>query len=52
MPNVAETVKNADILLFVIPHQFLQRICSDMIGFVKPTAFAVSFIKVYFVLIW
>lgn len=45
VPNVEDTVKNADILLFVIPHQFLLRLCATMAGLVKPTAFAVSFIK-------
>ncbi|CAF2567536.1 unnamed protein product [Rotaria sp. Silwood2] len=43
--DVVETVKDADILLFVIPHQFIERICNAIKSHVKNIAFAISFLK-------
>jgi len=42
-----EAAKDADILIFVIPHQFIQRICSILQGKIKPTAVGLSLIKVH-----
>lgn len=39
-------VKDADILIFCAPHQFIRSICKQLIGKIKPDAFAVSLIKV------
>jgi glycerol-3-phosphate dehydrogenase len=44
--DVVETCKNADILVFVLPHQFMYGICRQLQGHVKPTALGVSLIKV------
>ncbi|KAL5009566.1 hypothetical protein ScPMuIL_011871 [Solemya velum] len=44
-PDVAETVKGADILIFVLPHQFVRPTCKHMEGHVKKGALAVSLIK-------
>jgi glycerol-3-phosphate dehydrogenase (NAD+) len=42
-----EAVKDADILLFILPHQFVERTCNAIKSSVKKSAFAVSFSKVY-----
>lgn len=46
IPDVVEAAKDADILTFVIPHQFIRRICSALLGKIKPTAIGLSLIKV------
>uniref|UniRef100_A0A915JT50 PAS domain-containing protein n=1 Tax=Romanomermis culicivorax TaxID=13658 RepID=A0A915JT50_ROMCU len=43
--DLIETVRDADILLFIVPHQFIHKICSDMKGHVKPSAMGVTLIK-------
>ncbi|KAM4698655.1 glycerol-3-phosphate dehydrogenase 1-like protein [Rhinophrynus dorsalis] len=45
VPEVVEAVAGADILVFVIPHQFICRICDQLAGHVKPGAFGISLIK-------
>ncbi|KAL6424235.1 hypothetical protein ACFW04_009817 [Cataglyphis niger] len=45
IPDVAEAAKDADILIFVVPHQFIRRICSTLRGKIKPTAIGLSLIK-------
>ncbi|XP_015584695.1 glycerol-3-phosphate dehydrogenase [NAD(+)], cytoplasmic isoform X3 [Cephus cinctus] len=45
VPDVLEAAKDADILIFVVPHQFIQRICSTLLGKIKPTAIGLSLIK-------
>lgn len=47
MPDVIEAAKDADILIFVVPHQFIRRICSTLQGKIKSTAVGLSLIKVY-----
>lgn len=44
-PDIVETVKGADILVFVVPHQFVKRICDQIKDHVKPGAFGISLIK-------
>jgi len=46
VPDVIEACRDADILVFVVPHQFMQQICSKLIGHVKTTAIGVSLMKV------
>lgn len=43
--SLKETVKDADILLFVVPHQFIHDACAQIKGHVKTTAMGVSLIK-------
>lgn len=43
--DVIEASKDADILIFVLPHQFIRGICNQLAGKIKPTAIAVSLIK-------
>ncbi|XP_033324032.1 glycerol-3-phosphate dehydrogenase 1 isoform X1 [Megalopta genalis] len=45
VPDLVEAAKDADILIFVIPHQFIQRICKTLLGNIKPTAVGLSLIK-------
>lgn len=44
-PDVVETVKDADILVFVLPHQFVLRTCEGIKDHIKPGAFGISLIK-------
>jgi len=46
VPDVIEASKDADILVFVVPHQFMQGICTKLLGHVKSTAIGVSLMKV------
>lgn len=46
IPDVVEAAKDADILIFVVPHQFIRTICSTLLTKIKPTAIALSLIKV------
>lgn len=48
VPDVVEASKNADILIFVVPHQFIQNLAGAMLGKIKPTAVGLSLIKVIF----
>jgi len=47
VPDLVEAAKDADIYIFVIPHQFLPKVCDQMKAVVKPTALGVSLIKVF-----
>lgn len=46
IPDVVEAAKDADIITFVLPHQFMTNTCKPLIGKIKPTAFGVSLCKV------
>jgi len=46
VPDVVEAAKDADILVFVVPHQFIRGLCRALDGKIKPTTIAVSLIKV------
>ena len=46
VPDVLEAAAGADVIVFVTPHQFIRRLCSVLKGKIKPTAMAVSLIKV------
>ncbi|XP_041971333.1 glycerol-3-phosphate dehydrogenase [NAD(+)], cytoplasmic isoform X2 [Aricia agestis] len=45
VPDLVEAAKDADVLIFVVPHQFVRKICSTLLGQIKPTASALSLIK-------
>lgn len=47
IPDVVDAAKDADLLIFVVPHQFVRTICSTLLGKIKPTAAALSLIKVH-----
>merc|ERR1712168_2107 len=45
VPDLLEAAQDADILIFVIPHQFLPRLCTQLKGNIKSNAVAISLIK-------
>jgi glycerol-3-phosphate dehydrogenase (NAD+) len=45
VPDVVEAAKNADILIFVIPHQFIKGLGAQLVGKIKPSAIGLSLIK-------
>uniref|UniRef100_A0A0K8TP17 Glycerol-3-phosphate dehydrogenase [NAD(+)] n=1 Tax=Tabanus bromius TaxID=304241 RepID=A0A0K8TP17_TABBR len=45
VPDIVEAAKDADILIFVVPHQFIRNFCGSLLGKIKPTATAISLIK-------
>ncbi|XP_075466037.1 glycerol-3-phosphate dehydrogenase [NAD(+)], cytoplasmic-like [Ascaphus truei] len=45
VPELADAAAGADILVFVVPHQFIGRICAQLVGRVKSGAFGISLIK-------
>lgn len=45
VPDVVEAAKEADILIFVIPHQFIRGLAAAMLGKIKSTAVGLSLIK-------
>ncbi|KAH0627305.1 hypothetical protein JD844_002841 [Phrynosoma platyrhinos] len=45
VPNLKEAVKDADLLVFVIPHQFIHKICDEITGRVAKKAVGITLIK-------
>jgi len=45
VPDVVDACVDSDILVFVIPHQFVPRLCTQIKDKLKPGVFAVSLIK-------
>lgn len=43
--DILECAKDADILVFVLPHQFIRGICKTLQGKLKPGAIGISLIK-------
>ncbi|XP_074250118.1 glycerol-3-phosphate dehydrogenase 1-like protein isoform X1 [Saimiri boliviensis] len=43
--NLSEAVEDADLLVFVIPHQFIHRICDEITGRVPKKALGITLIK-------
>lgn len=46
VPDLVESVKGADILIFVVPHQFILRVCETIKEHIKKDAVGMSLIKV------
>ena len=46
VPDVKDSAKDADVYIFVLPHQFLRRVCEQLQGNVKENAIGISLIKV------
>jgi glycerol-3-phosphate dehydrogenase (NAD+) len=44
-PDIVKAVSDADILVFVVPHEFVPRICAQILGKIKINAIAISLIK-------
>ncbi|KAJ7317874.1 hypothetical protein JRQ81_004036 [Phrynocephalus forsythii] len=45
VPDVLKASADADILIFVVPHQFIGKLCDQMKGHIKKDAIGVSLIK-------
>ncbi|XP_005807608.1 glycerol-3-phosphate dehydrogenase [NAD(+)], cytoplasmic [Xiphophorus maculatus] len=45
VPDLAETVKGADILIFVVPHQFIGKVCDTIKEHIKKDSIGMSLIK-------
>ncbi|XP_066920359.1 glycerol-3-phosphate dehydrogenase [NAD(+)], cytoplasmic-like [Clytia hemisphaerica] len=45
IPSLVDACKDANVLVFVIPHQFVDRICNQLKGNLAPDAVGVSLIK-------
>ncbi|XP_013202075.1 glycerol-3-phosphate dehydrogenase 1-like protein [Microtus ochrogaster] len=45
VPNLSEAVQDADLLVFVIPHQFIHKICDEITGKVPKKALGITLIK-------
>ncbi|XP_060714366.1 glycerol-3-phosphate dehydrogenase 1b isoform X2 [Tachysurus vachellii] len=45
VPDLLEAVKGADILIFVIPHQFVKRTCDTIKGHIKSDAVGMSLLQ-------
>lgn len=45
IPDVVDAAGDADIIVFVLPHQFIKGTCSPLIGKIKPGAIGLSLIK-------
>ncbi|ELR14869.1 glycerol-3-phosphate dehydrogenase protein, putative [Acanthamoeba castellanii str. Neff] len=45
-PDLLETVKDAHLLVWVLPHQFVGFTCKKVLGHIRPDAKAISLIKV------
>ncbi|KAL8278950.1 hypothetical protein RQP46_008619 [Phenoliferia psychrophenolica] len=43
--NLLESVKGANALVFVVPHQYLPKICTQLKGHISPNARAISLVK-------
>lgn len=46
VPDVVQASADADILIFVVPHQFIGKICDQLKGHLKADAIGLSLIKV------
>lgn len=46
VPDLVKAAENADVLIFVLPHQYTRQACDDLVGKIKPTSFAMTLIKV------
>ena len=46
VPDISDAALSADILIFVLPHQFIKRACAPLKGKLKPGATGLSLIKV------
>jgi hypothetical protein len=46
IPDVKDAAKDCDILVFVLPHQFVRGVCNSLKGTLKPGTISISLIKV------
>ena len=46
VPDPIEAVRDATLLVFVLPHQFVRNLCKQIAGHISPRARGISLIKV------
>lgn len=46
IPKLRDAAEGADLLVFVVPHQFIRKLCDEMVGCVSNKARGISLIKV------
>lgn len=49
IPDVIEVAHDADIIVFVLPHQFMAHTCQPLVGKIKPNSLGVSLIKGFYI---
>ncbi|CAF0997486.1 unnamed protein product [Brachionus calyciflorus] len=49
IPDVLEVAHDADVIIFVVPHQFMPNTCKPLIGKLKKDAFGVSLCKGFYI---
>ncbi|KAJ8354302.1 hypothetical protein SKAU_G00218690 [Synaphobranchus kaupii] len=45
VPKLRDAAEGADLLVFVVPHQFIRKLCDEMVGCVSEKARGISLIK-------
>lgn len=45
VPKLCEAAEGADLLVFVVPHQFIRKLCEEMVGCVSSKARGITLIK-------
>jgi len=50
IPDITVAAAEADILIFVLPHQFITRACAKLVGKLKPGAVGLSLVKGFSIL--
>jgi len=50
VPDIADAALEADLLIFVLPHQFIKRSCAPLAGKLKATAQGLSLVKGFAIL--
>lgn len=46
VPKLRDAAEGADLLVFVVPHQFIRNLCDEMVGCVSTKARGITLIKV------
>lgn len=46
VPKLCEAAEGADLLVFVVPHQFIRNLCDEMVGCISTKARGITLIKV------
>ncbi|XP_029359576.1 glycerol-3-phosphate dehydrogenase 1-like protein [Echeneis naucrates] len=46
IPKLCDAAEGADFLIFVVPHQFIKKLCDEMVGCVSTRARGITLIKV------
>ena len=46
VPQLRDAAEGADLLVFVVPHQFIRKLCDELAGCVSQKARGITLIKV------